>query len=78
MKTGGPIVRGEPSDPVIHIYIADLGSEYAVEVQTPDGQQYCIFDKAVLDDDPEARASAFEVFLKACKSASQPHAALAG
>jgi hypothetical protein len=70
-------VRGELPDPVIHIYIADLDSEYAVEVQAPDGQQYCIFDKAVLDDDPEARASAFEVFLKACRSAGQPPTALA-
>jgi hypothetical protein len=70
-------VRGEPSDPVIHIYVADLDSEYAVEIQTPDGQQYCIFDKAVLDDDPEARASAFEVFLKAYRSAGQPPTALA-
>lgn len=69
-------MRGDP-DPVVHIYIADLDCEYAVEVQTPDGQQYCILDKAVLDDDPEARASAFEVFLRACQMASRAQAALA-
>lgn len=60
------IGQGSPS---IHILFDDLGGEYAIEVQTPDGETYCVMDKRVLDNDHAARSSALEVVTRAVAAA---------
>ena len=55
--------------PSIHILFDDLGGEYAIEVQTPDGETYCVVDEKILDNNQAARSSALEIVSRAIRTA---------